>query len=120
MSKRTQRVRVRLRMPPGTKPTGPAHIRLSIDDVSLVDRAAIPCHEATVVASELDELMGPYELQASLEPGKTYTVRAHVDWSGDGSIAPGDLITKAQTAFPRGSLADQDMDMDVDVDVSVV
>lgn len=117
---RTQRVRVRLRMPPGTKPTGPAHVRLSIDDVSLADRAAIPCKEVEVVASDLDELMGPYELQASLEPGKTYTVRAHVDWSGDGSIAPGDLITMAQTAFPRGSLADQDQDLDVDVEVSVV
>ena len=44
-------------------------------------------------------------------------MRAHVDWSGDGSIAPGDLITMAQTAFPRGSLTDQDMDVDVEVSV---
>ena len=70
MSKRTQRVRVR-RLPPGTKTTGPAHIRLSIDDVSRADRAAIPGKEVEVVTSDLDELMGPYELQASLEPGKT-------------------------------------------------
>ena len=59
VSKRTQRVRVRLRMPPGTRTTGPAHIRLSIDDVSVADRAAIPCKEVEVVTSDLDELMGP-------------------------------------------------------------
>jgi hypothetical protein len=115
-NKKTQLVRVRLHLPSEVKPSGPAHIRLAIDDVSLADRPAIPCQEVELVASDLDGIVGPHELHPSLLPWKSYAVRAHVDWSGDGTLAPGDLVTQERTVLPPGAPAD----MNVDVDVAVL
>jgi hypothetical protein len=115
-NKKTQLVRVRLHLPTETQPSGQAHIRLAIDDVSLSDRPAIPLQEVEIVASDLDEIVGPHELHPSLLPWKSYAVRAHVDWSGDGSVTPGDLVTREQTGLPRGAPSD----MDIDISVAVV
>ena len=98
---REVRVLCSLSVPAGaTVPDAPVTVHLEILDVSLADAPATPVARVDVVVTGPDELAGPYRLDASLAPGRRYTVSAHVDHSGDGSIAPGDLLTTTSVAVP--------------------
>ena len=83
-----------------TVPDGPVAVHLEILDVSLADAPATPVAQVDVVVTGRGELAGPYGIDASLTPGRHYTVSAHVDCSGDGSIAPGDLLTTTRVVVP--------------------
>jgi len=95
------RVLCSLSVPVGaTVPDGPVAVHLEILDVSLADAAATPVARVDAVVTGRAELAGPYGIDAGLTPGRHYAVSAHVDCSGDGSIAPGDLLTTTRVAVP--------------------
>ena len=100
---RTVRVLCSLSVPAGaTIPEAPVTVHVEILDVSLADAPATPVARIDVVATGADGLAGPYGIDARLTPGRHYAVSAHVDCSGDGSIAPGDLLTTTRVAVPVG------------------
>jgi uncharacterized lipoprotein YbaY len=81
----------------------PVHVRLAINDVSLADEAATTVAHADVVVPAGQDLAGPFELVADLAPGHHFAVTVHVDRSGDGQLAPGDLITTQRVQVPADS-----------------
>ena len=86
----TVRVICSLSVPAGaTVPDQPVTVHLEILDVSLADAPATSVARVDVVVTGPGELAGPYGIDAGLTPGRQYAVSAHVDCSGDGSIAPG-------------------------------
>jgi uncharacterized lipoprotein YbaY len=98
---RPVRVVCSLTVPAGaTVPEAPVTVHLEILDVSLADAPATPVARVDVVATGAGELAGPYRIDAGLTPGRQYAVSAHVDCSGDGSIAPGDLLTTTRVVVP--------------------
>ncbi len=95
------RVLCSLSVPAGaTVPESPVTVHLELLDVSLADAPSTTVARIDVVTTGPDELAGPYRLEARLTPGRQYAVSAHVDCSGDGSIAPGDLLTTTRVAVP--------------------
>lgn len=82
-----------LRMPPGG---GTYHrVRVSVRDVTQFDAPA-----QTVAVEDLPRVVVPdtglelpFTLDADLQPGHTYVVRAHADRSGTGSVESGDLVS---------------------------
>ncbi|MFG1820632.1 hypothetical protein ACGFIF_43215 [Kribbella sp. NPDC049174] len=84
--------------PAGTRLEGPVHVRLTVEDVSLLDSASTTVSEIDVIARTRDDLRKPFEIVAGLRAGRRYAIRGHVDRSGDGQVATGDLVTTAQHA----------------------
>jgi hypothetical protein len=82
--------------PAGMRLDGPVHVRLVLEDVSLLDSASTTVSEIDVIARTRDDLYKPYEILASLRAGRRYAIRGHVDRSGDGQVATGDLVTTVQ------------------------
>ncbi len=83
---------------------GTPHLRLVISDVSLADAPAVPVTELDLVLDAVQLEGGVFELTAPLAPGRHFAVSAHVDRSGDGVVAVGDLIST--TRVPVTSDAD--------------
>ena len=110
-------VKVICRLAPtaNTQMAGPVHVRLAIEDVSLQDSSSIEVSRTDTIVQPDEALQGPYELDAALTAGRHYAIRAHIDRSGDGTIAPGDLIS------PRHQAIDDKQDVfHVDVPVTEV
>ena len=68
-------------------------IHIWVEDVSLLDVAAQSIAELHTTVEDSDALHGPFDVNAERQPGRHYNVRVHLDRSGDGSIASGDLLT---------------------------
>ncbi len=95
------RVLCSLSVPAGTTiPDAPVTVHLAILDVSLADAPSTPVARIDVVTSGPGDLTGPFGIDARLTAGRQYAVSAHVDCSGDGSIAPGDLLTTTRVTVP--------------------
>ena len=99
------RVRVSVRLPTGTPLPAHGRVRVSVEDVSRADAAA-PQVVAGVFPvappSRGERVLGPFELTARLPPGRDYALRVHVDRSGDGHVAPGDLVSAARHTVTAG------------------
>ena len=58
---------------------------------------------ATDTPKPTDTVPGPTDQPTTapaVEPQRSLTLRAHVDFSGDGEVAPGDLVTTASIPVP--------------------
>jgi putative lipoprotein len=92
-----------LRMPP----SGGMYerVRVSVRDVTEFDGPA-----RTVALQELSRVVVPdaglelpFTLDAELEPGHRYVIRAHADRNGTGAVETGDLVsTTAHEVGPAG------------------
>lgn len=67
-------------------------VRLAVNDVSLADAPATADGGLAVPVPVGVGLGGPYEVDAELDPGRSYALAVHIDRSGDGVLAAGDLI----------------------------
>lgn len=96
---------------------GAPHVRLTINDVSLADAPATTVRELDVVLDADTLVAGRFEVSAPLMPGRQFALSAHVDRSGDGTVAVavGDLITTVRIPVP----SDRD-DISVDVPLTEV
>ncbi len=92
-----------LRLPPGGGTFD--RVRVSVRDVTQFDGPA-----RTVAVQDLPRVVVPdtglelpFTLDAELEPGHSYVVRAHADRGGTGAVEPGDLVsTTAYEVGPAG------------------
>lgn len=87
------RLRIWLSWPPDGRPEPPITIHIWVEDVSLLDAAAESIAELHTKIEDSDAVDGPFDVNAERHAGRRYNVRVHVDRSGDGSIASGDLLT---------------------------
>ena len=67
-------------------------IRAVVEDVSLLDESSTVVAEAV---AESDPSVATLGVRAALRPRHQYSVRVHVDRSGDGAVSPGDLVGAA-------------------------
>jgi uncharacterized lipoprotein YbaY len=91
----TVRVHGRVRMAPGLAVTAQAVLRISLLDVTEVDRAAVVVAEQRIAGGELEaqrDSVG-FELHAAVDPRRRYVVSAHADLDGDGSVSAGDQLS---------------------------
>ena len=78
-----------------------ARVRLTVEDVSLLDAPSTVVAETSVPTGRGDQAGGPagqderFALEAALQPRRRYTVRVHVDQQGNGLVQPGDLVGSA-------------------------
>lgn len=79
----------------------------------MLDESSTTVAETTSEALSPADVSGPFELEADLEVGRQYAVYAHIDRSGDGTIAPGDLITTVRVPVPTRSVAEIHLDVPV-------
>ena len=95
------RVLCSLSVPAGTTiPDAPVTVHLAILDVSLADAPSTtggPDRRGHERSRGPD---GSLRDRRRLTAGRQYAVSAHVDCSGDGSIAPGDLLTTTRVMVP--------------------
>ncbi len=72
-------------------------VRITLEDVSLMDVSSVLIAETTVEDVSVDEtsdLSIPFEISyGDLQEGYTYSLSAHVDVDGDGSVSAGDYLT---------------------------
>jgi len=94
-----------------TERSGPVHLRLAINDVSLADAPSTPVAETTIVVPSGKDLSRAFEIAADLDPKRQFAVTAHVDQSGDGALAPGDLITTQRVSVPAEGSATVQVDI---------
>jgi putative lipoprotein len=78
---------------PGDAPAGAATVRVSVEDTTLQDVAAVRLAEAVLPGIDLSPGGRlPFAIDVdTVPPGAT--VRVHVDLAGDGDVASGDLLT---------------------------
>jgi putative lipoprotein len=102
------RVRCYVRLPADAGVRPGARVRVAIEDVSLADVPARTVAAADFPAPSSPGTIGPFELDADLADSRAeYAVRVHVDQTGDGSVAPGDLVsTTRQSISPHAKVAD--------------
>jgi putative lipoprotein len=111
MSGTPTRLRVTIRAPDDA-PAPQGQLRVSVEDVRRADAPAPQLAAETFpLAATGERVLGPFELTALLPPGGDYSVRVHVDRSGDGTIAPGDLVSVAKHSLP----AEPNAELEVDV-----
>ncbi len=67
-------------------------IRVTIEDVSLLDQ---PSTVVAETAAEPGPSAATLGVRAALRPRHQYSVQVHVDRSGDGVLSPGDLVGAA-------------------------
>jgi hypothetical protein len=78
-------------------------VRVSVENVGRADAPAPElAAEAFPTSPTTDGMLGPFELSAELPPGGDYAVRVHIDRSGDGQIAVGDLVSVARHPIAAG------------------
>lgn len=89
-----------LRLPPGDRPHHITRVRVSVRDVTEFDAPA-----RTVAQRDLPDvylpatgLELPFELDADLDEHRSYTLRAHADMQGSGSVEAGDLVSMTNHA----------------------
>lgn len=88
-------------------------VRLSIQDVTMLDESSTVVAETVVHAHDVSEMTGPFDLEADLQPGRQYAVYAHLDSTGDGTVASGDLVST--TRIPVTPDAAQEVRVDIPV-----
>jgi len=90
-------LRVRVLAPdrPRRPPPG-AQVRISVEDVSREDVSAPSAGVASFPVGGDDPVLGPFEVEADLVPGRDYGVRVHLDLAGDGEVRIGDLVSVAR------------------------
>jgi hypothetical protein len=105
------RLRITIRAPDDV-PAPQGQLRVSVEDVRRADAPAPQlAAEAFPLPATDERVLGPFELTASLPPGGDYAVRVHVDRSGDGTIAPGDLVSVAK--HPVAAAPHTEVEVDV-------
>lgn len=71
-----------------------ATLRVSIEDVSMLDAPSVELASVASVLRGASQLEDPVDLLVTASPGRDYAVRAHVSRSPDlGHVSVGDLIT---------------------------
>ena len=91
------RLRVSVRVPGDEPMPSRGTVRVSVEDVSRADAPAPQLAAAAFPSARpAAGMLGPFELTAELLPGAHYAVRVHLDRSGDGRIAAGDLVSVAR------------------------
>lgn len=88
----------------GTPPFDGATLRVRLRDVTVADAPARTVAEQVISGVSVHQpgAAVPYELRSAsrLEPGRAYTVEAHVDLNSTGQIKQGDFITMASHPVP--------------------
>lgn len=77
-------------------PEGAHLLRVVVEDVSRADAASVPAGRVVLpVSGPLPAgTMLPFEIPVGVtDPAARYSVRAHLDLSGNGRIEPGDLVS---------------------------
>lgn len=84
-----------LRLPPGDGPYRVDRVRVSVRDITELDGPAetvaareLPGMEIPATGADL-----PFELDADLDPRRTYSVRAHASRGGSASVEIGDYVS---------------------------
>ncbi|WP_454043864.1 hypothetical protein [Cellulosimicrobium sp. Marseille-Q8652] len=78
---------------PDDAPAGAATVRVSVEDTTLQDVAAVRLAEAVLPGVDLTPGgRVPFAIDVDAAPPGA-TVRVHVDLAGDGEVAGGDLLT---------------------------
>ncbi|MGQ0678628.1 MAG: YbaY family lipoprotein [Actinomycetota bacterium] len=92
-----RRVRGEVILPEGSPPTGVAQLIVQVEDVSRADAPSKVVGELRIARPVLREGKAvPFEVEVSeeqVDPSASYSVRAHVDFSGSGEIESGDLLS---------------------------
>jgi uncharacterized lipoprotein YbaY len=97
------RVTGAVRLPPADGAYAIARVRVSVRDVTEADGpaptvASVELPAVQVPAAGMDL---PFTLDVPVDPRRTYTVRAHGDRDGSGSVESGDFVsTVAQVINP--------------------
>lgn len=113
------RISGRLRVPRDVVATSGALVTLRLVDVSRADACALTLDEHTVLLTPAAGRQEPaqefqtvvVDLSApELDPRSSYALTAHVDLTGSGEVAPGDLITTMHVG-----VSTHDVDRVVDV-----
>jgi hypothetical protein len=100
------RIVCHLGAPAGVADLAGAVLRVSVEDVSLVDVSSIVVARLEAVLADAASLAHPVELDAVLDPRCSYAVRVHVSRSGAPEVRVGDLVSVAHHAVAaRGGVA---------------
>jgi uncharacterized lipoprotein YbaY len=92
-----------LRLPPGDRSCDISRVRITVRDITEFDAPA-----RTVAQLDLPDvhlpaagLELPFELDADVDERRSYSLRAHADVQGSGSVAAGDLVSMTNhTVWP--------------------
>lgn len=95
----------------------PVTVRLSIQDVTMLDESSMTVAASTTLAGSTSDMKGPFELEAELRPGRQYALYAHLDFSGDGTVASGDLINTTRIPIVADPTHD---DVQVEIPIQIV
>ncbi|NEC90443.1 hypothetical protein [Streptomyces sp. SID12501] len=90
-----------IKLPTGASLGSTTRVHLTVEDVSLSDAPApTVLHRAFALS---DPTSGPYETDLTFpSPRAHYTIRVHIDVSGDGRITPGDYVSTARHTLTPG------------------
>lgn len=84
-----------LRLPPGDDPYRVERIRVSVRDVTELGGPAETIAERELPGMEVPAAGAavPFELDADLDPRRTYAVRAHASRGGSAGVEVGDYVS---------------------------
>jgi hypothetical protein len=84
-----------LRLPPSDSPYRVDRVRVSVRDVTELDGPAETVSERELPGMEVPASGAdlPFELDADLDPRRTYAVRAHASRGGSASVETGDYVS---------------------------
>ena len=87
-----------LRLPPAEGPYRVDRVRVSVRDVTELDGPAETVAERELPGLDVDASGAevPFELDADLDPRRTYAVRAHASRGGSASVEIGDYVSTSR------------------------